>query len=77
MTTTLDSLLITLVVLVGLIAFLTFKIAQFIRKAEKLYDYFIRSESEIDTFYKELESTQKPLPPMNGECPTKEELENL
>lgn len=70
--TVLDLLLLFLVILVGLTTLLTIKITKFIRKLEKLYDYFIVSENITD-----LELSERKLPPVNGQCPTKEALEKL
>jgi len=77
MINTLDLLLIFLGILVGLTMFLTLRISIFLRKIEKLYDYFIRSENEMDEFMTQLQVDGKPVPPINGECPTKEELEKF
>lgn len=56
-----------------------FKVFRYLYKFDKLYRYFIKSVSEEDpektrTIFTIL---RKELPPINGECPTKEELDNL
>lgn len=63
--------------LVAQLGALTYKIYQFVKKFNKLYNYFIRSEKDLSKEGKMLKSTMRRLPPMNGECPTKEELEEL
>lgn len=63
-------------VLVALIGLLTHKIYQVTRKFDKLYNYFIRSEADIKN-KPSFSSFMQGLPPTNGECPTKEELDNL
>lgn len=75
--TTLQLLLLFLGILVGLITFLTIRISHFLRKVEKLYDYFIRSEKDYDEFVQSLAEQGKPLPPLNGECPKVEDLEKM
>lgn len=74
---TLDLLLVFLGILVGLTMFLTLRISIFLRKIEKLYDYFIRSEADYDEFVQSLAEQGKPLPPINGECPKVEDLERM
>lgn len=63
-------LLLVLVLLVGIIALLTFKITKSMRRLDVLYDYFIVSEKDAD-------SLSRAIPPTNGKCPTREELEKL
>lgn len=74
---TLDLLLVFLGILVGLTMFLTLRISIFLRKIEKLYDYFIRSEADYDAFVKKLEEEGKELPPLNAGCPKVEDLEEM
>jgi hypothetical protein len=66
-------LILFMVIFLAEIGILVFKIYQFIKKVDKLYDYFIRPEDSINSLKEQ--STQ--LPPLNGECPTKEELDNF
>jgi hypothetical protein len=63
-------------ILVALIGLLTHRIHQVTRKFDKLYNYFIRSEKDIDEKVSFI-SFMKGLPPTNSECPTKEELDKL
>ena len=51
---------------------LTYKIYKFIKKINKLYNYFIISEND-----KKLSLTSKEIPPINRDCPTQEQLNNL
>lgn len=74
---TLDWLLVALATLVGLTMFLTLRISLFLRKIEKLYDYFIRTEKDYEEFVRDWEAQGKELPPINGGCPRAEELENM
>lgn len=69
---TLDLLLLFLIIMVGLTTLLVIKIITFLRKVEKLYDYFIISEN-----VSEKDKIKRRLPPVNGQCPTKEALEKL
>lgn len=64
-------------ILIGLIGLLTFKIYQITKKFDKLYNYFIRSENDEVSKKINFGSFMKGLPPTNGECPTKEELDSL
>lgn len=75
MTLTLVLILLRLI-LIGLIGLLTFKIYQITKKFDRLYDYFIRSDKDKGSRVSFL-SFMKGLPPTNGECPTKEELDNM
>jgi hypothetical protein len=63
-------------ILVALIGLLTHRIHQVTKKFDKLYNYFIRSENDLDNKIS-FSSFMKGLPPTNGECPTKEELDSL
>lgn len=74
---TLDLLLVFLGILVGLTMFLTLRISIFLRKIEKLYDYFIRSEADYDEFIQSLAEQGRELPPLNAGCPKAEELEKF
>ena len=51
---------------------LTYKIYKFIKKINKLYNYFIISEND-----KKLSLISKEIPPINRDCPTQEQLNNL
>ena len=55
-----------------IIVVLTYKIYKFIKKINKLYNYFIISEND-----KKLSLISKEIPPINGDFPTQEELNNL
>jgi hypothetical protein len=71
-------LIIFILLLVAEIGIVIFKIYQILKKIDKLYDYFIRPEKYLNGERIEFNTTNKKgLPPMNGECPTKEELENF
>lgn len=54
-----------------------FRIYQILKKVDKLYDYFIRPEQYLNGERISFNTLKKGLPPMNGECPTKEELDNF
>lgn len=70
-------LVVFVMILVAEIGILTFKIYQFTQKATKLYNYFIRSEKELNGDKILFSAESKGIPPVNGECPTKEELDNF
>lgn len=70
-------LIIFVMILVAEIGILTFKIYQFTQKANKLYNYFIRSEQELNGDRISFSAESKGLPPTNGECPTKEQLDEF
>jgi hypothetical protein len=70
-------LMIFALILIGEIGLLIYKIFKMIQKFEKLYDYFIRNEAELPEGKINFSSLMKGIPPTNGECPTKEELENF
>ncbi len=55
-----------------IIVILTYKIYKFIKKSNKLYNYFIISKSD-----KKLRLISKKIPPINRDCPTQEQLNNL
>ena len=68
---------------IGFIAFvltailvIVFKVFRFLYKFNKLYNFFIKSTDSIES-KSSFTIKEKGLPPINGECPTKEELENL
>lgn len=69
---TIHFLMIILLSLV-VVTILVYRIYKFIKKVNKLYDYFIVSEKDKS----KLSLTSKSIPPINGECPTKEQLANL
>lgn len=75
MTTSFFLVLFTLL-LVAEIGILIYKIYQVIKKFDKLYDFFIRSEKDLPDGKIPFNTVLKGIPPMNGECPTKEELDN-
>lgn len=54
-----------------------FKIFRYLYKFDKIYRYFIKSISDSSETKTRFSITRKGLPPINGECPTKEELDNL
>ena len=54
------------------ILFILVVITVLIYKINKLYNYFIISEND-----KKLNLTSKEIPPINGDCPTQEQLNNL
>ena len=54
-----------------------FNTFRFLYKFNKLYNFFITSTKGSVENRKSFMIKQKGLPPINGECPTKEELENL
>lgn len=56
-----------------------FKVFRYLYKFDKLYRYFIKSVSEGNQDKNKTIFTvlREGLPPINGECPTKEELDNL
>jgi len=64
--------LIVILFVLTIIVVLTYKIYKFIKKINKLYNYFILSEND-----KTLNLTFKEIPPINGDCPTQEQLDNL
>lgn len=70
-------LVIFALILIGEIGLLIYKIFKIIQKFDKFYDYMIRSEKDLPNGKIKYNSLLKGLPPMNGECPTKEELENF
>lgn len=70
--TTQDLLMSSLVVLGVINSILILKITLVMRKMEKLYDFYIRSEKDP-----ELEEIYKGLPPTNAQCPKIEELEKM
>lgn len=71
-------LMIFALILIGEIGLLIYKIFKMIRKFEKLYDYFIRDEKDLPEGKISFNSLMNGIiPPTNGECPTKEELENF
>ena len=55
-----------------IIVVLTYKVYKFIKKSNKLYNYFIILEND-----KKLSLTSKEIPPINEDCPTQEQLNNL
>lgn len=67
-------LMLFTMILIAEIGVLIYEIYRITRKFNKLYNYFIRSEKDlIDTKKMSL----KDIPPINGDCPTKEELDNF
>ena len=68
---TLHFLTIILFILTTIVV-LTYKIYKFIKKINKLYNYFIISEND-----KKLSLISKKIPPINRDCPTQEQLNNL
>lgn len=54
-----------------------FKTFRFLYKFNKLYNFFITSTEESVEKRKSFIIKQNGLPPINGECPTTEELKNL
>lgn len=61
--------------LLSIITIVIFKIYRFIQKFNEVYNYFIRSKKDLRN--EKINFTMsKGIPPINGECPTKEELEN-
>ena len=68
---TIHILIVILFILLGIII-LIYKINKFINKINKLYNYFIISEND-----KKLGIISKEIPPINGDCPTQEQLNNL
>ena len=73
-----------IIYLIGFIGFIitvltviTFKIFRYLYKFDKIYRYFIRSISDETETKTSFSITRKGLPPINGDCPTKEELDNL
>lgn len=58
--------------ILAVIVVLTYKIYKFIKKINKLYNYFIISKSD-----KKSSLTSKEIPPINEDCPTQEQLNNL
>lgn len=70
-------LVIFVMILVAQIGILTYKIYQFTQKASKLYDYFIRSKTDLRGDKIKFSAESKEIPPINGECPSKEELDNF
>ena len=64
--------LIVILFILLVITVLVYKINKFINKINKLYNYFIISEND-----KKLSLTSKEIPPINGDCPTQEQLNNL
>lgn len=70
-------LMIFALILVGEIGLLLYQIFKMIKKFEKLYDYFIRDEDKLPNGKINFSSLLRGIPPTNGECPTKEELENF
>lgn len=69
-------LVVFILFLLAAIAVGTFKIYQFVQKVNKLYNYFIRSEKDLNGERIGFVTNAKGIPPVNGECPSKEELEN-
>lgn len=67
-----DLLMGALVVLGVVTSILILKITLVMRKMEKLYDFFIRSENDP-----ELEEMYRGIPPTNGQCPKIEDLEKM
>lgn len=72
-----------IIYLIGFIGFIliailviTFKVFRFLYKFDELYRYFIKSKKELEE-KTNFTINRKQLPPINGECPTKEELKNL
>ena len=64
--------LIVILFILLVITVLIYKINKFINKINKLYNYFIISEND-----KKLGIISKEIPPINGDCPTQEQLNNL
>lgn len=58
------------------LAVIIFKVFRYLYKFDKIYKYFIKSISD-NSDKTNFTITRKGLPPINGECPTKEELDNL
>lgn len=67
-------LILFAVILISEIGFIIYKIYKTTQKFDKLYNFFIRSEKDLVDGQK---SRLDKIPPVNGECPTKEELENF
>lgn len=67
--------LMVILLTLAVVTILVYKIYKFVRKVNKLYNYFIISEK--DKSQKQLSLVAKSVPSINGECPTKEQLENL
>ena len=55
-----------------IIVVLTYKVYKFIKKSNKLYNYFIISKSD-----KKLRLISKEISPINEDYPTQEQLNNL
>lgn len=70
-------LIIFVMILVAEIGILTYKTYQLAQKFNKFYNFIIRSEKDLPDGKITLESIMKGLPPTNGECPTKEELDEF
>ena len=66
---TLHFLTIILFILTTIVV-LTYKIYKFIKKINKLYNYFIISEND-----KKLSLISKEIPPINGDCPNTRTIE--
>lgn len=69
--------IISIMIFLAEIGILTFKIYQFTQKANKLYNYFIRSEKDLNGNPINFKIDSSEIPPINGGCPTKEELDNF
>ena len=67
-------LVLFILILIAEMGLLIYKIYRITQKFDKLYNYFIRSEKDLNN---EKRMSLKGIPPMNGECPTKEELDNF
>lgn len=65
--------LMVILLTLAVVTILVYKIYKFVNKVNKLYDYFIVSEKDKN----KLSFAASSVPPINGECPTKEQLENL
>jgi hypothetical protein len=63
-------LLMTILFTLTIATILVYRIYKFVNKVNKLYNYYIISEKD------KLNTTSR-VPPINGECPTTEQLENL
>ena len=71
-------LAIAILLLVAEMAILIYKTYQIAQKLNKLFNYFIRSEKDLPNGERiSFSALMKGLPPTNGECPTKEELDSF
>lgn len=69
-------LVVFILFLLSAVAVGVFRIYRFLQKFDEVYNYFIRSQKDLNGERIGFATNSKGIPPVNGECPTKEELEN-